>query len=65
MIRNLERHRVATSITHVRDGAEAMDYLQHQGKYTDATTHPRPQSYFARPPTTENRWLNRLADGQR
>lgn len=42
VIRNLERHRVATSITHVEDGAEAMDYLQHQGKYSDTTAHPRP-----------------------
>lgn len=35
VIRSLESHRVTNRITHVRDGAEALDYLFHRGKYED------------------------------
>jgi CheY-like chemotaxis protein len=42
VIRNLERHRVASAIIHVEDGAEAMDYLQNRGKYADAQEFQRP-----------------------
>jgi len=40
--RNLEDFRVANRIVHVSDGQEALDYLFHQGKYTDAEAFPLP-----------------------
>lgn len=42
VVRNLERHRVASSIMHVQDGAEALDYLRREGRYADAALSPRP-----------------------
>jgi CheY-like chemotaxis protein len=42
VVRNLERHRVASSIMHVQDGAEALDYLHREGRYADAALSPRP-----------------------
>lgn len=43
VIRNLERHQVMSTLIHVEDGAEAIDYLNRQGKYEDQTQYPRPQ----------------------
>jgi CheY-like chemotaxis protein len=40
--RNLEGFRVANRIIHVEDGQAALDYLFHQGAYTDPMTSPRP-----------------------
>jgi CheY-like chemotaxis protein len=40
--RSLERNRLALTIVHVEDGAEAIDYLNHKGKYSDAQTYPLP-----------------------
>jgi two-component system, response regulator len=42
VIRNLERHRIMTTITHVEDGARAIDYLYHKGTYTNPLQYPRP-----------------------
>jgi CheY-like chemotaxis protein len=42
VVRNLERHRVASSVMHVQDGAEALDYLRREGRYADAALSPRP-----------------------
>lgn len=43
VIRNLERHKVISTLIHVEDGAEAIDYLNRQGKYEDQMIYPRPQ----------------------
>lgn len=40
--RNLEMCRVANCLNHVEDGQEALDYLFHQGRYTDPASSPRP-----------------------
>lgn len=40
--RNLEDFRVANRIVHVSDGQEALDYLLHQGAYTDVEKFPLP-----------------------
>jgi len=40
--RNLEDSRVANRLVHVSDGQEALDYLFHQGAYTDSEKFPRP-----------------------
>jgi CheY-like chemotaxis protein len=42
VIRNLEHHRVENTLYHVEDGAEALDFLYHRGKYSDASQFPRP-----------------------
>jgi two-component system, response regulator len=36
------RNRRNTRIVHVPDGTDAMEYLNHQGKYTDVTINPQP-----------------------
>jgi CheY-like chemotaxis protein len=40
--RNLEDFRVANRIVHVSDGQEALDYLLHQGAYSDVIKFPLP-----------------------
>lgn len=40
--RNLAQFRVANRLLHVEDGQAALDYLQHQGEYTDPELAPRP-----------------------
>ncbi len=40
--RNLEDARVANRLVQVSDGQQALDYLFHQGEYTDAEQFPRP-----------------------
>ncbi len=40
--RSLKNFRVANRIAHVKDGQAALDYLFHQGKYSDPRTNPRP-----------------------
>ncbi|WP_052347990.1 response regulator [Imhoffiella purpurea] len=41
--RNLERCGIANALQHAKDGQEALDYLFHQGRYTDLASAPRPQ----------------------
>ncbi|NPV00750.1 MAG: response regulator [Brevinematales bacterium] len=41
-MRNLEKSRIANRIFHVTDGQQALDYLFHQGNFTDPAAHPRP-----------------------
>jgi CheY-like chemotaxis protein len=41
-IRNLENCRMANFIRHVWDGQAALDYLYHQGEYSDPGANPRP-----------------------
>jgi CheY-like chemotaxis protein len=38
----LEQNQFSGKVFVVRDGQEAMDFLFHQGVYTDAESHPRP-----------------------
>jgi CheY-like chemotaxis protein len=40
--RNFEISRVANRLIHVTDGQAALDYLNHQGEYSDPATSPRP-----------------------
>ncbi|HOX04829.1 MAG TPA: response regulator [Planctomycetota bacterium] len=40
--RSLADHRVANRITHLSDGAAALDYLHNRGDYADAEKNPRP-----------------------
>jgi CheY-like chemotaxis protein len=40
--RNLADFRVANRIVHVEDGQAALDYLFHEGRYSDAAAHPPP-----------------------
>lgn len=40
--RNLENARVANLLNWVADGQEALDYLQHSGKYQDPGSSPTP-----------------------
>ncbi|TAJ98260.1 MAG: response regulator [Candidatus Manganitrophaceae bacterium] len=40
--RAFARGRVKNELIVVRDGQEALDYLYHQGKYSDPTASPRP-----------------------
>ena len=43
MIREaLEESRLANDLRFVEDGEELMDYLRHQGKFTDLSDSPRP-----------------------
>jgi CheY-like chemotaxis protein len=41
-MRNLSKSRIANILTHVSDGQEALDYLFHHDKYTDAAKYPVP-----------------------
>lgn len=38
----LEESRLANDLRFVENGEELLDYLRHQGKYTDAEKNPRP-----------------------
>jgi CheY-like chemotaxis protein len=40
--RGLRANKVLNEIRVAEDGQEAMDYLQHRGKYSDPTSAPRP-----------------------
>jgi CheY-like chemotaxis protein len=40
--RNFETSRVANRLIHVTDGQAALDYLNHQGEYSDPAKAPRP-----------------------
>ncbi len=42
VVRTLSEHRVANRIRHFMDGQSALDYLFHQGAYTDVTENPYP-----------------------
>ena len=39
----LEENQLSDQLYFVEDGAEAMDYLQHKGKYTDKKAYPLPE----------------------
>ena len=41
-VRALKENNVLNEVHVVRDGQEALDYLYHQGKYTDEKKFPRP-----------------------
>ena len=41
-VRALKENNVLNEVYVVRDGQEALDYLYHQGKYTDEKKFPRP-----------------------
>lgn len=41
-VRSFQRAGVANAIRHCQDGDEALDYLFHRGRYTDAAAAPRP-----------------------
>jgi CheY-like chemotaxis protein len=40
--RNLTGFRMANHLMHVSDGQAALDYLNHEGEFTDAALHPMP-----------------------
>lgn len=40
--RNFENFRIANQLVHVEDGQAALDYLFHQGKYSNPLTSQRP-----------------------
>ncbi len=42
VMRSLEDHRVANTITHVDNGETALDYLYRRGDYADPEVSPRP-----------------------
>jgi len=42
VMRNLEEHRIANTIKHVRDGEAALDYLYQREDYQDKKKYPRP-----------------------
>ena len=40
--RGLDDHEIASSVAHVQDGEEALDYLLRRGAYADPAAAPRP-----------------------
>ena len=40
--RSFEQHKVSNVIFHVDDGQKALDYIFHQGDYSDTEKYPRP-----------------------
>ncbi len=40
--RSFEQHKVSNEIYHVDDGQKALDYIFHEGEYTDEEKYPRP-----------------------
>ena len=40
--RSFEQHKVANVIFHVDDGQKALDYIFHEGDYSDTEKYPRP-----------------------
>ena len=42
VLRQFAQHRVENSVTHLRDGEEALDFLLRRGQYQDPQTSPRP-----------------------
>lgn len=41
-LRNLRKARISNTITHVTDGQQALDYLFHEGEFSDHATSPTP-----------------------
>ena len=41
--RGLDEHEVASSVAHVQDGEEALDYLLRRGAYSEPEAAPRPE----------------------
>lgn len=46
VIRQLSEHSIPARLIRVSDGQEALDYLLHNGKYTDPAGSPRPHVIF-------------------
>lgn len=46
VIRQLSEHSIHADLVRVSDGQEALDYLFHNGKYTDPADSPRPHVVF-------------------
>ena len=42
IIRTMSEHRITNQINHVSDGQQALEYLFHQGIYSDPASSPRP-----------------------
>jgi CheY-like chemotaxis protein len=42
VIRSMQSHRVANTITHLDNGEAALDYLKRRGDFADPSTSPRP-----------------------
>ncbi len=42
IIRTMSEHRITNHINHVSDGQQALEYLFHQGAYSDPASSPRP-----------------------
>ncbi len=42
IIRTLSEHRITNHIKHVSDGQQALEYLFHQGIFSDPASNPRP-----------------------
>ncbi|MBN1370349.1 MAG: response regulator [Anaerolineaceae bacterium] len=42
IIRTMSEHRIVNHINHVSDGQQALEYLFHQGIYSDPASSPRP-----------------------
>ena len=42
IIRNLRQHQIANAIHHVSDGEEALQFLRHEGMYSQPGSSPRP-----------------------
>ncbi len=42
IMRSFQEHRVANQLSHIPDGAAALDYLLQQGDYADPEQSPRP-----------------------
>jgi len=42
IIRTMSEHRITNHINHVSDGQQALEYLFHQGIYSDPASSPRP-----------------------
>ncbi len=41
-LRNLRKARISNTITHVSDGQQALDYLFHEGEFSDPVKSPTP-----------------------
>lgn len=42
-LRNFKKSRIGNQIIHLQDGQQALDYLFHQGNYSDREKYPLPQ----------------------
>ena len=42
VMRSFQQHKIANLIFHVDDGQKALDYIFHEGDYSDAEKYPKP-----------------------